>query len=214
MKALGKFLPVHYQKGITSNAVSGCPYHIGDFAQGGVIISLTHDGLHGLVAAIEDAKVGVNTTFKWDSGPPYTSNTATNNDSLPFSTPNAPYAQYYGGYKNQKVIEAIGNWQTTFPAFNAAAQYTKTVNGVTYDDWWLPSSTELSLMYAYRDVINQVSIANGGSALLNDPNTAAYWSSRQYEDDADNAWGLDFFSGGQGVEYKDADYAVRCVRAF
>ena len=64
LKALGKFLPVHYQKGVNVG-ISGCPYHIGDFAQGGVIISLTHDGLHGLVAAIEDANLGATTTFKW-----------------------------------------------------------------------------------------------------------------------------------------------------
>ncbi len=54
LKALGKFLPVNYQKGVGASAVSGCPYHIGDYAEGGVIICLTQDGMHGLVAAIKN----------------------------------------------------------------------------------------------------------------------------------------------------------------
>ena len=225
LKALGKFLPArHYQRGVTqkdvtqkdvtSHAVSGFTYHIGDFAQGGVIIWLTDDGLHGLVAAIEDANVGATTTFKWGSGTTCTSHNATNYDSLPFSTPNGPYGQYYGGYKNQQIIQTTYNLND-YPAFNAAAQYTKTVNGVTYNDWWLPSSSELKLMYAYKDVINQISINNGGSALLSDPITAPYsmyWSCCQ--DDADLAWDLIFISGYQGNDDKSFECAVRCVRAF
>jgi len=50
IKALGLYSNVKYQQGVT-----GAPkYQIGDFAQGGVVIWVTHDGEHGLVAAIED----------------------------------------------------------------------------------------------------------------------------------------------------------------
>ena len=107
IKALGKFLPVRYQKGITSNAISGCRYHIGDYAEGGVIIWLTNDGMHGLVVAIEDAKEGTDTTFKWGENPA-TTNVRTRK-SLPFSTPKSPYGEYYGGYINQQAIEDMSN---------------------------------------------------------------------------------------------------------
>ena len=186
--------------------ISGCPYHIGDFAQGGVIIFLTHDGMHGLVAAIDDAL----TEVEWSINPAPT--TATNNDPLPYTTPSAPHGQYYGGYKNQQAIQGITNWATIYPAFAAAADYSITVNGVKYDDWWLPSSTELSLIYAFRGVINQVSVANGGS-LMTKIATHTYWSSR--EDDNFNAWGLIFSDGTQSNTFgKSNKNAMRCVRAF
>ncbi len=210
LQALGKFLPVNYQKGVNS-ALSGCPYHLGDFAQGGVIIFLTHDGQHGLVAAIEDASQGV----KWSTEQVFTG--ANNYDALPYSTPVAPYRQYYAGYKNQQIIQQRTGWETTYPAFEVADAYTRTVNGVTYDDWFFPSSSELSLMFAMRGIINQVSLANGGNAMLNDPDNppyAVYWSSRGNEDISNLAWALNFFDGFQATTGKVNPRAVRCVRAF
>ena len=212
LRALGKFLPIHYQKGIASNAVSGCPYHIGDYAQGGVIIFLTHDGLHGLVAAIEDASspLGV------DWGPDFALTNATNNDPLPFSTPSSPYGQYYGGYKNQQIIENSYNLNA-YPAFQVAANYSKTINGVTYNDWWLPSSRELSLMYALVGIINQVSVANGGSAMIvNDPSrqlpASFYWSS--LDENVTSSWFNNFFDPHSETTNKTVLMNVRCVRAF
>ncbi len=215
LQALGKFLPVNYQKGVNTSALSGCPYHIGDFAEGGVIIFLTHDGMHGLVAAIEDASPAQG--LSWEIPQSYTNPKAYNNQPLPFSTPNKPYGQYYGGYKNQN-IEMIQNNLSQYPAFQAAAQYTRTVNGVTYDDWFLPSSRELSLMYASEEIINQVSVANGGKTMLNvefngtNFPPSVYWSSR--EDLSNTAWYMYFFDGKQEEFYKDRTYGVRCVRAF
>jgi hypothetical protein len=98
---------------------------------------------------------------------------------------------------------------TNFPAFQAAANYTKTIGGQTYEDWWLPSSTELSLMYTIRAKINEVSTANGGTALRTDK---VYWSSQGI--DPNRAWYFDFFSGAQYFNSKFDVCAVRCVRAF
>jgi len=112
LKALGRFLPVDYQKGAVTSRGSNCPpcplaprYNIGDFAEGGVIIFLTHDGMHGLVAAIEDAKMGAQTTFTWGPINESLGQDVQNNQPLPFSTPEAPYGDYYSGYKNQQWIE-------------------------------------------------------------------------------------------------------------
>jgi hypothetical protein len=215
LQALGKFLPVQYQKGVNS-AFSGCPYHIGDFAQGGVIIFLTHDGLHGLVAAIEDASPAAG--VKWSTVNVRTD--ATKFYSLPDSTPRAPYGQYYAGYENQQIIKKLPQWETNYPAFRVADEYTRIVNGVTYDDWFLPSSSELSLMFAMRAIINKVSKANGGAALLNVAFTgfnlpaSLYLSSREGEGSSTVAWSLNFFNGNQGTVNKVSPCAVRCVRAF
>ena len=142
-------------------------YDIGDFAQGGVIIWLTTDGKHGLVAAIEDLG-----SFAWSTQNVNTP--ADNKQPLPLSTPSAPHGQYYPGYQNQQGIIGIDPTLTAYPAFQACENYSKTINGVTYNDWFLPSTTELSVMYSFADLINQVSIAHGGSAMNMN---AQYWSS-------------------------------------
>jgi hypothetical protein len=136
-----------------------------------------------------------------------------NNQSLPFSTPNPPYGTYYGGYNNQQFIANLPNGQIfNYEAFEAAQSYTyTTTDGMTYDGWWLPSSTELSLMYTIREKINQVSRANGGTALREN---LPYWSSRERGGVSNSAWFLDFIDGYQDDRFKGNPVAVRCVRAF
>lgn len=93
IQGIGLYSNVAYQKG-----VSGAPkYQIGDFAQGGVVIWVTQDGQHGLVAAIEDQPNAAWSTVTIDTGATYQS-------SLPLSTPNPPFEQYYAGWKNQNQI--------------------------------------------------------------------------------------------------------------
>jgi hypothetical protein len=225
-KSLGGLFSVNYSKGAATRRSANCPpcptcpecphcetcdsvsppaplYKIGDFAEGGVVIWLTEDGQHGLVAAITDAG-GPLEAYAWGPNQPIGLGVQ-NNQSLPFSTPNIPYGQYYGGYQNQ-TNSTITNNLANFPAFQAAENYA----GGDYTDWWLPSSTELSLMYTIREKINQVSGDNGGTALRD----TFYWSSRESGDDSDLAWNLNFFNGDQGNRNKVNIYAVRCVRAF
>ena len=214
LKALGKFLPVRYQKGITSNAISGCRYHIGDYAEGGVIIWLTNDGMHGLVVAIEDAVEGADTKFEWATPAASASTSANNFDVLPFATPNFPYGQYYAGYNNQKVIENLSDWQNKYPAFRVAANYTKTVNGKTYDDWWLPGPAELLLMYPAKGVIKQVSEANGGAGLVDTTNIdSRYWSSYNVPSSNFSSY-VNMNTGSPFQIVQTTEYRVRCVRAF
>lgn len=188
-------------------------YKVGDFAEGGVVIYVTEDGSHGLVVAIEDASLSGNYTPAW--GPTGTTTNAIYNTALPLQTPSIPYSQYYGGYQNQQIIEAITDWQTNYPAFAAAASYSKTVNGVTYSDWFLPSEAELGVMYGLKNLIEQVSIAHGGYGFgthLVD-GLQRYWSSREYNENG--AWILIFADGNQKVDLKGlSPSAVRCVRAF
>ena len=87
----------------------------------------------------------------------------------------------------------------TSGAANLADEYTATVNGVVYGDWFLPSKGELNQMYVYQDTI-------GGFA------SDDYWSSS--EGDAANAWLQYFTYGYQYNDGKPATLYVRPVRAF
>lgn len=85
--------------------------------------------------------------------------------------------------------------------------YSDTVDGVIYHDWFLPSKDTLNLMY--------VNIGPGAAAPNKNVGGFAYnyyWSSS--EDYGANAWGQDFGSGGQGNGTKGYRFYVRSVRAF
>jgi hypothetical protein len=87
----------------------------------------------------------------------------------------------------------------TSGAANLVDAYTRTVSGVVYGDWFLPSKGELNQMY-----VNRVAIGD----LSTDP----YWSSS--ESAGSYAWAQNFGVGNQGGNYKDYSYYVRPVRAF
>ena len=199
--ALKKFLPIIYQQGSASSYnLSPCPkYKIGDFAEGGVIIWLTEDGEHGLVAAITDASA----SSQWST---FNGNTPADFfNPLPLSYTDPNPSSNYGGYKNQQAIRGLSDWETNYPAFKAAFDY----QSQGYSDWFLPSNTELGVMFALKELINKVSVINGGEEM----NQRVYWSSRELANNS-VAWGLDFSSGKQGNYDKDVTYAVRCLRAF
>ena len=93
-------------------------------------------------------------------------------------------------------------------AAKACNDYSITVNGITYSDWFLPSKDELNQMYQNRETINTTASANGGS----DFSTNFYWSSTEY--DFNRAWRQSFGNGNQGLVNKINTYDVRAVRAF
>ena len=80
---------------------------------------------------------------------------------------------------------------------------THTVNGVTYNDWFLPSKDELNLMYVFLHKAGLGGFANDN-----------YWSSSEYYNNSDYAWGQYFGSGSQSSYYRGNEYRVRPVRAF
>lgn len=66
-----------------------------------------------------------------------------------------------------------------------------------YDDWYLPSKTELAALYENKEAL-------GGF------DSSWYWS--RTEDSASNAWGQSFLNGNQFIYYKTSATHVRCVR--
>ena len=87
-------------------------------------------------------------------------------------------------------------------AAKACDAYSIEVNGVIYDDWFLPSKDEMNLMYInmYR---------NGLGAFKN---YKKHWSSS--EGSNNSAWAQYFGSGNQDNYNRGSDYYVRPIRAF
>ena len=156
---------------------------IGDSYQGGIIFWLDTTGQHGLIAATANQNTGIhwyNGTFRY---------TGTNGDGL------------YAGKMNTAMIIAtqMADNQTGNFAAKVCADYSVTVGGVTYGDWYLPSEYELNLLYLQKTVV-------GGFS------NNFYWSSSEY--DNDYAWRQGFSSGYQLYDYKSYAFYVRAVRAF
>jgi hypothetical protein len=104
------------------------------------------------------------------------------------------------GLKNTAIIIANqGAVDGNAFAATVCNEYSVTVDGVTYADWYLPSKHELNLLYLQKTVV-------GGFA------DNFYWSST--EGGANYAWIQGFDGGAQGDVNKDFTYYVRAIRAF
>ena len=82
-------------------------------------------------------------------------------------------------------------------AAKVCADYSVTVDDVTYGDWYLPSKYELNLMYLQHTLV-------GASAF--------YWSSTEYDNGV--AWLQGFGDGSQLRNGKVNPAFVRAVRKF
>ena len=161
------------------------PVHaIGDYYGGGIVFYIYDGGLHGLIAATSDQNNGE--IIRWYGGS-YT-NTRARADGVG------------AGLKNTSII--IGNQgPVDGNAFAATVcnEYSVTVDGVTYGDWYLPSKFELNLLYLQKTVV-------GGFA------SGYYWSSTEFN--SDYAWYQFFYFGVQDNYGKDYTFHVRAIRAF
>jgi hypothetical protein len=166
-----------------TGATGGYPVHtIGESYGGGIVFYVYDGGQHGLIAATADQS----TAIRWYGGT-YT-NTRARGDGIG------------AGLKNTAII--IANQGSVDGAAFAATvcnEYSVTVAGTTYGDWYLPSKYELNLLYLQKTVV-------GGFA------TYGYWSST--ENDSGNAWVQDFYFGFQYYDTKYNSLYVRAVRAF
>ena len=92
-----------------------------------------------------------------------------------------------------------------------AARLCKNLNLNGYSDWFLPSKSELQVIYNNRGIINSSLFGIGGTALSN-----WLWSSSENNADnpAANAWFFNFPDGYANYGNKPPSFAVRAVRAF
>lgn len=174
---------------ISENENADKPLAIGDFAHGGIIIYLDETGEHGLVCA----KTNSHADVLWSKG--YLINVGANKDCI------------YGGIDNTAaIVNELGTFDNAGTVCN---NWETTENGVTYNDWYLPSKTEMSLISQNLDNINSTAIANGGTAIL-----GTFWSSTENKA---YAWSRSFNSDNttfEREEYKTNTRGVRAIRRF
>ena len=159
-------------------------HFIGESYGGGIVFYIYDNGQHGLIAATADQNGGA--AIRWYGGS-YT-NTRARADGVG------------GGLKNTAII-IVNQGPVDGNAFAATVcnEYSVTVGGVTYGDWYLPSKHELNLLYLQKTVVG------GFSSLF-------YWSSSEF--DFDVAWIQNFLDRFQNLATKVGTYRVRAVRAF
>ena len=163
---------------------------IGDSFGGGIVFFVYDGGQHGLIAATADQSTGI----RWNGGS-YT-NTRARADGIG------------AGLKNTTIIIANqGPVDGNAFAATVCNEYSVTVDGVTYHDWYLPSKYELNLMYENIGPGNALGLGNIG-----DFTRVYYWSSTEL--DSSNAWRQRFDAGYQNNTTKGNTFFVRAVRAF
>ena len=155
---------------------------IGEYYGGGIVFYVYDNGRHGLIAATADQSTGI----RWDGGSD--TNTRARADGVG------------AGLKNTAIIIANqGPVDGNAFAATVCNEYSVTVGGVTYGDWYLPSKYELNLLYLKFPVV-------GGFALN------SYWSST--ENNLTSAWSHFFGTNNQNTPNKSNAFNVRAVRAF
>ena len=166
----------------TTPSGGGDVHTIGETYGGGIVFYVYDNGKHGLIAAKSDQSSGI----RWYGGS--NTNTRARADGVG------------AGLKNTAIIIANqGAVDGNSFAATVCNEYSVTVDGVTYGDWYLPSKNELNLLYLQKSVV-------GGFA------DDFYWSSTE----AGNfvTWFQNFLNGVQGFNDKNATSYVRAVRAF
>ena len=164
--------------GVTTHA-------IGDTYGGGIVFFVYDGGQHGLIAATTDQSASI----RWYGGT-YT-NTRARADGIG------------AGLKNTAIIIANqGPVDGNAFAATVCNEYSVTVGGVTYGDWYLPSKHELNLLYLQK-------VAGTVDGFSNN----YYWSSTEVDNNL--AWVQGFNNGFQSsYSFKDYTFNVRAVRAF
>jgi hypothetical protein len=102
-----------------------------------------------------------------------------------------------GSANTALIVSAQGN--TGNYAAKACADYSVTVDGITYDDWYLPSHDELLKFCEARSVVP-------------DSWYSYFWSSSDF--DSNYAWWLNCYPMYTGTVDKKWAYAVRAIRSF
>jgi hypothetical protein len=166
----------------TPYVVNAKAHSIGNSYGGGIVFYVYDNGQHGLIAATADQNSGI----RWDAG--------TNTNTM-------AYADGVGaGKANTAIIIANqGYGDGVTYAARICNEYSITVGGVTYSDWYLPSKFELNLLYLQKAVV-------GGLA------NTYYWSSTEY--DYIYPWLQSFYNGHQTNGGKSSVCYVRAIRAF
>ena len=164
-------------------------HYIGESYGGGIVFYVYDNGQHGLIAATHDQNNGYN-LFYWDGS----IHDYPNLDGVGAGSTNTLFiVQLRLSFPNLYILPPM-------TAAEACSNYSVTVGGVKYGDWYLPSKYELNLLYAQRTIV-------GGFS------SAFYWSSTSEGGiDGIGGWRQNFTDGTQDLNLDRG--LARAIRAF
>jgi hypothetical protein len=107
------------------------------------------------------------------------------------------------GYWNTLAIISQGNSNSSTSAAAWADSFTRTVSSVVYDDWYLPSSGEITQLWTNRSAVGM-------------SDDEIYWTSTENSTNASQAITerMGLTGGGLSSRFKYTDTRVRPIRAF
>ena len=158
-------------------------HFIGEEYGGGIVIYIYDDGKHGLIASKSDMDLTLNgVTCRWFAWSAEYVKTEATEDGVG------------AGLRNtEKIIEREKASKLSLPGFkketaaSICRKYSVTVDGVTYNDWYLPSLWELHLLFLQRKLPG---FFKGFAGQY-------YWSSD--EENKDRAFFINFKSDRDGI---------------
>jgi hypothetical protein len=164
--------------------VNAKAHYIGESYGGGIVFYVYDNGQHGLIAATSDQSTGM----RWNAGTD--THTMAKADGVGAGKANTAVIIANQGYGDGATYAA-----------RICNEYSVTVGGVTYSDWYLPSKSELNLLYLQKSVV-------GGFTDI------GYWSSTEYN--SSETWFQRFWDINtyQNYDYKIGLGYVRAIRAF
>jgi hypothetical protein len=169
----------------------GGEHYIGESYGGGKVFYVYDGGKHGLIAATSDQSTGA----RWNG-------CCQGADNINFGPTLTTGDGIGAGIKNTAALIASTPKDGYPYAATICNDFSVTVDGVTYGDWYLPSKHELNLLYLQKAAV-------GGSF------GAEYWSSNESTDTYyKKAWSLNFSNSNYTESIKDLLFHVRAIRAF
>ena len=158
-------------------------HYVGESFGGGIAFYVYDKGRHGLIAATSDQDPGI----QWYNGMKRYTNTTGDGVGA--------------GEMNTALIIALQTNDNPMSNFAAkvCADYSITIDGINYGDWYLPSKYELDLLFSRKN-------------LVGDFDDNYYWSSNEFS--SVSAWCQNFSTGIQYNLNKNTPYGVRAIRSF
>ncbi|SFN61657.1 hypothetical protein SAMN04487989_10244 [Bizionia echini] len=178
-------------------------YAIGDYAHGGIVFYVDPSGEHGLVVSLQN----VSNAMKWW---PEGTNIRT---GVQFS------GIFDGASNTQMIYTILGYLNDDNYAAKACLGYSTGYDGLpvsgsnapAYGDWYLPTTNELSLLFASETLINSELSSHGGQVL----GSGFYWSSVEtYVPYAYAAFVWDNYAKRIEFQNKLDERIVRAIRRF
>jgi len=158
-------------------------HYVGESYGGGIVFYIYDNGRHGLIASLVDQDPAI----QWYNSVKRYTNTA--GDGIG------------AGKMNTMLIVALqtDDDPVGYFAAKACADYSVTVEGESYGDWYLPSKYELAILFMQKD-------------LMGNFTSDYYWSSTEFS--SISAWCQDFSNGVVSNIIKSFPFGIRAIRAF